>query len=220
MWLAPVPDPALPLIAAAAISAGTSLFQGYQAKKSEKEARQMAEGEKANALKMLTQAGSTDAFFQALQEAQLKTGHKAARAGFSGARKATELGADAARRTVLNQGQRTQADATQALISRGLTGTTAGTGVANDLAGQTTQQLAAIDQQLATAFANLDLEEGELAADQSEELAQLIGSGRGFQQQIGLMRPDFAPAGKVKKKSGNFFSKVASFAPAGLMMGM
>lgn len=185
-------------IAAAGISAGTGLLQSYFAREDEKRARKMAEGEKRNALGFLDQAGSLDALFQGLQESQLKSGHQKQLAGFAGARRATELGADAARRTVLNQGQRMQADKTQELISSGLVGTSAGTGQATDLAGQTTMQLASIDQQLAEAFKNLGLAQGEVEQNQSQELAALIGSGRQFQQQIGMARTDFAPAGKAK----------------------
>lgn len=203
-------------IAAAAIGAGSSLLSGYFARKDERGARKMAEGEKRNALAFLDQAGSRDALFQSLEEAQLKSGHKKALAGFSGARKATDLGADAARRTVMNQGARMQADKTQSLISRGLVGTNVGTGESADLAGQTTAQLANIDQQLAAAFANLGIAEGEVEQDQSQELAQLIGRGRSFQQQIGMARTDFAPAGKVS--NGNFLSKLADKGAFGLKL--
>jgi len=176
----------------------------------------MAEGEKRNALAFLDQAGSRDALFQALAESQLKSGNQKQLAGFGSARKATELGADAARRTVLNQGQRMQADATQGLISRGLLGTSAGTGAASDLAGQTTQQLANIDQQLAEAFANLNLTQGEVEQNQSQELAQLIGRGQDFQRQIGLARTDFAPAGKAGSYKDPFSSALKALTFGGL----
>jgi hypothetical protein len=170
----------------------------------------MSESEKLNALLFLRQTGSRDTFFQALMEAQAKTGHQQQLAGYAGARKATSLGADAARRTVLGQGERMQADATQGLISRGLIGTSAGTGEATDLAGQTTQQLANIDQQLAAAFANLGLEEGNVKKRQSDELAQLLGTGREFQRELGILRTDFAPS---DKGIGGIFTQLASHFP-------
>lgn len=195
-------------IYAAAIQAGASVYEGYQKRKENQRALKMAESEKRAARGFLDEAGSRDAFLQALQESQLKAGHKRELAGFEGARRATSLGADAARRTVLNQGQRMQADATQGLISRGLIGTSAGTGAATDLAGQTTAQLAAIDQQLAAAFADLGLQESSLEGEQADELAALIGSGRQFQQQLGTLRTEFAPTSGVSSGQGNFFKKL------------
>jgi len=186
---------------AAAIGAGTSLFAGSQAKKSEAQARKLAEGEKQNALGFLDQAGSMDALFQALQEAQLKSGQKKELGAFAGAKKATELGATNARQTILNRGAQDQAKLTQGLIGRGLIGTSAGTGAAMDLGGQVNQQLADIDQQLAAAMANLGLAEGQTEMRQAGDLASLIGRGQDFQRQLGVLRTDFAPS-KVKKTPG------------------
>jgi hypothetical protein len=203
-------------ITAAAIGAGVNLFQGFQARQDEQRARKMAESEKLAGRQLLGKIGSQDAFFQQLQEAQLKKGHKEQLQGFAGAHKAVELGADAARRDVLNQGQRMQADATQGLISKGLIGTSAGTGVATDLAGQTTQQLASIDQQLASAFADLGLQEGEVRGQQSDELAQLLGTGRQFQGQIGMAGLDYLPVKQPKKKHG-IGGFLQNYTPAGML---
>jgi hypothetical protein len=203
-------------IAAAAIGAGSNLLQGYFARQDEKNARKMAEGEKRNALAFLQQASSQDALAQALQEAQLKSGYKKQLQAFGGARTAIGLGGDTARRDVLNQGERMQADKTQQLISQGLIGTSAGTGQASDLAGQTTQQLANIDQQLAQAYADLGLAQGQTEASQSEQLAQLLGRGQEFQRQIGLARTEFAPAGKTGGGGGFDWKKAGLSTVLGL----
>lgn len=132
----------------------------------------------------LQAAESRDALFAGLERAELLKGQKAQRGGFQGARKALDLGANVARQGVIQRGRANQAATEQSVVSRGLTGTSTGAQAFAGVGDQTSQQLAAIDAQLAQAFADLGLEEGAMLGEQGMQRTALAGKNRGVQQQF------------------------------------
>lgn len=186
----------MPIIAAG-IAAGGSLIGGLAGARSERKSanKQNAQNEaqRAAAFKYLQGVGSRDALFAGLEESALKAGHKKQLAGFSGAKKAMDLGGIAARQTVKGREKQGLADVEQSAVSRGLMGTSTGAQAYTGLQDRTTAQLASIDQQLAQALAGLGMEEANVQGEQGRELAGLAGRNRQFQQELGYEMASLAP---------------------------
>lgn len=133
----------------------------------------------------LNAARSRDALFGGLEESALLAGQKAERGGFQGARRALDLGALQARQGVQARGKQAQGELEQSIVSRGLLGTSTGVQALGGIQDRTTAQLSAIDMQLAQAFADLGLQEGELLGRQGRERTGLAGKRRAMEQAFG-----------------------------------
>lgn len=129
-----------------------------------------------------------DQLYSNLQESALKSATEAQLGGLKGSKRAAELGASDARRTILNREKQVQGSLQQRLISSGLGDTTTGANLQMGLAGQTSQQLADIDTQLAQIFGDLNIAEGNIRAGGFEGLMELLGSSRGFGREISQAR--------------------------------
>jgi hypothetical protein len=135
-------------------------------------------------LHSLEQARSRDALFGGLEESALLVGQGQERQGFKGARSALELGGAVAKQGIQQRGAQNLAAREQSIVSSGLLGTSTG---AQQFAGTqdtTSQQLAAIDAQLAAQIADLGLEEGALLGQQGRERAMMAGRRRDFERSI------------------------------------
>jgi len=176
-------------IGSSLITGGFDLLGGLLADRSAKraatKARRLNDQQRAAAFQYLQGVQGGDALYAGLQEAQLKTGHKAELGGFKGARSALDLGGVRARQTVQGQGKVNQANVEQSIVSRGLQGTSTGVQALQSVGDRTSSQLAAIDTQLAQAFADLGLAEGAIRGEQGDELAQLLGQTRQNQLDLG-----------------------------------
>lgn len=151
------------------------------------------EAQRAAAFRYLQGVQSQDALFAGLEDAALKSAHKKQLAGFKGARAATDLGATAARQTVLGRSKQGQADLEQSAVSRGLLGTSTGAQAFTGLKDRTTALLGGIDQQLAQAMADLGLQESELQGQQGLQLAGLAGKNRQANTDFGFELASLAP---------------------------
>lgn len=130
----------------------------------------------------LQNAQSQDALFAGLERAELLKGQQNQLGKFKGARSALDLGANVARQGVMQRGAQNQAKVEQSVVSRGLHGTSTGAQAFAGVGDSTSSQLAAIDTQLAQAFADLGLEEGEVLGQQGLQRTALAGRNRESQR--------------------------------------
>lgn len=195
----------MPAFIAAAAQLGGSFLTARSERKAENKARGYNARQAAASFKYLQGVKSQDALLGALQESELKAGQKQERAGFKGARTALDLGATGARQTIQAQGKVAAADAEQSAVSRGLLGTSTGVQALTGVQDRTTALLGGIDQQLAQAFADLGLHEGEVLGQQGQQRAMLAGQNRQNQLDLGYELANLAPmapSAKKKKKHG------------------
>lgn len=142
-----------------------------------------------------------------LESSAIKAANKSALGGFAGARKALDLGANAARQTVLGQNKINQANTEQSIVSRGLLGTSTGVQAFAGVGDRTTAQLSAIDQSLAQAFGDLGLQEAATKAGGELRLADLQQQKN--EAMFGLVQSadPYAVASKKKKHKSHGITK-------------
>jgi hypothetical protein len=197
---------------AAAIAGGADLLGGYLQDDRAKKA--FNKQQKLNAAGARRAVTALD-FGTNLEGSQIKAANASRLAGFAGARKALDLGATAARQTVLGQGKINQANLEQSAVSRGLLGTSTGAQAFAGVGDRTTAQLSAIDQQLAQAFGDLGLQQAQTKAAGEMSLADLQQQKTEAMFNLVQSADPYAVAGK-KKKHGGFFSSAAGLLDKGV----
>ncbi len=184
-------------IFAAAIAGGASLAGGALGARADKKAagkqNALDEQQRAAAFQFLEQVKNRDALFGGLENSALLSGQKAERGGFAGARAALDLGAKVARQGLIQRGAQNQANTEQSVVSQGLIGTSTGAQAFSGVGDQTSQQLAAIDSQLAGAFSDLNLQEGSLLGQQGRERTALAGRNRDIASNFGYEQANLVP---------------------------
>lgn len=121
---------------------------------------------------------SQDALFSGLERAELLKGQADERKGFEGARKALETGGVVAKQGLQTRAAQNRAALEQSVISKGLLGTTPAAQAFAGVGDQYAMQAGMIDAQLAQAFANLGLEEGQMLGQQGLQRTALAAKDR------------------------------------------